>query len=176
MKPINKMSQAELGAFVQSHLQRKGIEVILSGGACVAIYSSNRYASQGLDFVNAYSAKRSEIKRAMEEIGFNERARYFKHPESDFLIEFPPGPLSVGAEPVQSINELEFATGTLKLISPTDCVKDRLSAYFYWKDRQALSQAVLVARYNPIDQEEVSRWSKVEGKAKECQEIRELLK
>jgi len=39
-----------------------------------------------------------------------------------------------------------------------------------------MSQAVLVARYNPIDLEEVSWWSKVEGKDKEYQEIHELLK
>jgi len=176
MKPVHEMSQAELGAFVQSHLRRRGIEVILSGGACVAIYSDNRYVSQDLDLINAFMAKSSAIKEAMEEIGFNERARYFKHPESDFIVEFPSGPLSVGAEPVKSINELDFATGTLKLISPTDCVKDRLSAYYYWKDRQTLSQAVLVVRYNPIDLEEIGRWSKVEGKDKEYQEIRKLLK
>jgi hypothetical protein len=32
MKPIRTMTQAELAAYVQSHLQKRGITVILSGG------------------------------------------------------------------------------------------------------------------------------------------------
>lgn len=40
MKSVNKMTQGELGAFVQSRLREEGIEVILSGGAAVAIHSS----------------------------------------------------------------------------------------------------------------------------------------
>jgi len=39
MKSVNKMTQGELAAFIQSQLEKKGIEVILSGGAAVAIYS-----------------------------------------------------------------------------------------------------------------------------------------
>lgn len=37
VKRIREMSQAELGAFIQSHLHEKGIDVVLSGGAVVAI-------------------------------------------------------------------------------------------------------------------------------------------
>jgi hypothetical protein len=33
MKTISKMTQVELAAYVQSHLLKKGITVILSGGA-----------------------------------------------------------------------------------------------------------------------------------------------
>lgn len=32
MKPIREMSQIELAAFVQTHLQGQGVSVILSGG------------------------------------------------------------------------------------------------------------------------------------------------
>jgi len=47
MKTINKMTQVELAvAYIQSHLQTKGISVILSGGAAVAIYTENKYVSQ----------------------------------------------------------------------------------------------------------------------------------
>lgn len=37
---ISEMSLGELGAFVQSHLKEKGIDVVLSGGAAVGIYSA----------------------------------------------------------------------------------------------------------------------------------------
>jgi hypothetical protein len=34
----------------------------------------------------------------MLEIGFEERNRYFSHPDTEYLIEFPQGPLGVGDE------------------------------------------------------------------------------
>ena len=84
MKPVRDMTQAELGAYVQSHLGAKGIDVVLSGGAVVAIYTSGKYVSPDLDLVNRYSAKRSAIKSAMEELGFQEVGRHFEHPDSEF--------------------------------------------------------------------------------------------
>jgi hypothetical protein len=171
MKPIQKMTQPEIGAFVVSHLKKVGIPVVLSGGAVVSIYSRARYVSKDLDLVNIYSSRVGKIKEAMVEIGFVEEGKYFRHPESEFFIEFPPGPLSVGAEPVQEINEKKYATGILSLISPTECVKDRLAAYYHWGDLQSLEQAALVACYQKINLEEVRRWSKKEGKLRDFENI-----
>lgn len=175
MKRIGDMSQAELGAFIQTHLRQRGIEVVLSGGASVAIYTRNVYVSKDLDLVNIHAARGSGIKAAMEEIGFQEEGRHFRHPESETIVEFPPGPLAVGAEPVMSIDEIRLPTGTLRIISPTDCVKDRLASYYHWGDRQCLSQAMLVAQHHQIDLKEVARWSKAEGKQKEFEQIRRSL-
>lgn len=175
MKRISRMTQAEVGAFVQNHLSKRGIDVVLSGGATVTIYSSNAYVSKDVDLVNIHSAKGSAIKVAMEEIGFREEGRYFKHPDSDVFVEFPPGPLAVGTEPVKAVDEIRLATGTLRLISPTDCVKDRRASFYHWGDRQALSQALLVARNHEIDLQEVARWSEAEGKHAEFQSIRPSL-
>jgi hypothetical protein len=52
----------------------------------------------------------------------------FLHPKSEELVEFPPGPFAMGKEPVKQIVEIEFSTGTFRIISPNDCVKDRLAA------------------------------------------------
>ncbi len=103
----------------------------------------------------------------MERIGFKEKGRYFVNPETQFLIEFPQGPLSVGEEPVKVIDEFELATGTLRIISATDCVKDRLCAYYFWNDQQGLAQAVLVSKTQRVDLREIKRWSTVEGKERE---------
>ncbi|MDI6740798.1 MAG: hypothetical protein QME74_10605 [Candidatus Edwardsbacteria bacterium] len=46
---------------------------------------------------------------------------------------------------------MKLPTGRLHLLSPTDCVKDRLAAYFHWNDRQSLEQAGLVADNRKID-------------------------
>lgn len=111
----------------------------------------------------------------MRSLGFIQKGRYFTHPDTQFLVEFPPGPLSVGKEPVKKIEEFELETGTLKIISPTDCVKDRLLAYFHWGDRQSLEQAVLVARGNPVNLAEIERWAEVEGKRNDFLNIKTRL-
>lgn len=175
MKSIKNMSQPELAAYVQSHLAREGIQVVLSGGASVSFYTRNEYVSKDLDLINVNFAKRQKIKAAMERIGFSEKGRHFVHPQTKYIVEFPDGPLSVGEEPVKEISEIETATGILRVISPTDCVKDRLCAYYYWGDQQGLAQAVLVARDNKIDLKEVERWSKGEGKAKEFKVFKDRL-
>jgi len=167
MKRIKNMSQVELAAYIQDSLQAKGMQVVLSGGSAVSFYSSNKYVSKDLDLINTGFAKRSKIKSVMENLGFTEKARYFIHPETTFFVEFPNGPLSVGEEPVKEVSEFELATGTLKVLSPTDCVKDRLCAFYFWNDLQGLEQAVLVAKSWQVDLKEIKRWSKVEGKEKE---------
>ena len=61
---------------------------------------------------------------------------------------------------MKDIAKMEFETGKLFLLSATDCVKDRLAAYYYWDDLQSLEQAVLVAKSKEIDISEIRRWSK----------------
>lgn len=171
MKPVGAMNQAELAAYVHSQLRQEGIDVVLSGGAAVSIYTSNRYISHDVDFVPTGLASRSQIKRAMGRLGFREVGRHYEHPDAKWFVEFPGGPPSVGTEPIAHIDEIHFATGTLRVISATDCVKDRLSAYYHWHDRQALDQAHLVAADHDIDLVEVKRWSEVEGKVDEFAKI-----
>ncbi len=166
MKSISRMTQAELAAYVESCLRKKGIKVILSGGAAVSIYTVNKYVSADIDLVEHYHVERRRIKTAMEEIGFHEDNRHFIHPDTKHIVEFPTGPLSIGEEPVWHIREIRFTTGVLRVISPTDCVKDRLAAYYYWQDQQSLTQALLVAMHNRININEVKRWSQVSGNIK----------
>ncbi len=164
MKTIKNMSLVELAAFIQSHLRKEGIDVVLSGGASVSLYCRNKYVSHDLDLINVDFVKRTKIKNAMAEIGFQEKGRVFENPETEYLVEFPDGPLSVGEEPVKEIMDVKLPTGVLRVVSPTDCVKDRLCAYYFWGDQQGLAQAILVVKNQKVDLKEVERWSKVEGK------------
>jgi hypothetical protein len=163
MKPIADMAQGELAAYIQSHLRGKGIEVVLTGGSAVSIYSQGKYVSKNLDFVVEGIARRPKIREAMEKLGFQQVGRHFEHPEAAFLVEFPGGPLSVGKQHVGRIETLEYETGPLRIISPSDCVKDRLATYFYWDDRQSLKQALLVSQDHTINLEEIASWSRQEG-------------
>ncbi len=63
---------------------------------------------------------------------------------------------------------------TLRLLSPTDCVKDRLAAYYHWNDRSSLEQAVLVCRDQDVDMREVRRWSLNEDKRPEFEVFKAL--
>ncbi|OVE74800.1 hypothetical protein BVX97_06310 [bacterium E08(2017)] len=175
MKPIADMTRLELACYISTAFQKEDINVVLSGGSCVSIYSHNQYVSMDLDFVNAAFTKRDKIKSVMQSLGFQEKERYFQNDDTDFLVEFPPGPLGVGEEPVQQIDEIITETGALRIISPTDCVKDRLTWYYHDNDNECLRQAVLVARNNEIDIKEVKRWSKGEGKLDDFNKIRKQL-
>ena len=175
MKSVSKMTQAELAAYIGSHLEKKGIEVVLSGGASVCIYSNDRYVSKDIDFINQYHVRHSRIEEAMKEIGFTAIGRHYTHPETEFYVEFPPGPLMAGDDPLTDNEVQSYDTGNLRIISPTSCVKVRLSAFYHWGDRQCLQQAVMIAESNDVDIEEVEAWSSREGKLTEFNEFRSLL-
>ncbi len=72
MKPISEMSQAEFGAFIQSQLRMEDIDVVLSGGASVAIFSEGKYVSKDLDMVPEFFLKRRKLSDAMMKLGFEE--------------------------------------------------------------------------------------------------------
>ena len=77
MKPVSDMNRLELAAFIAAEFQRRRINVVLSGGSCVSIYSAGKYVSMDLDFVNAGFAKRAAIKETMEFLGEAKRVATF---------------------------------------------------------------------------------------------------
>jgi hypothetical protein len=163
VKRIAEMSIGELAAYVCEYLNGNSIECTLSGGACVSIYSENKYQSADLDFIEKRVYSRKKIIQLMKLIGFIEKNRYFINPDALWYIEFPTGPLAVGSEPIRDVIEIEYETGRLRIISPTECVKDRLAAYYHWEDLQSLDQAILVASNNIVNFNEIERWSIVEN-------------
>lgn len=153
----------DLAATVCDACLKLGIPVVLSGGACVSIYTENKYASYDLDFVLESPVGRGKVRAAMASLGFREEGRHFRHPGTPYIVEFLSPPLSVGEEPVREIREIRRGGMTLRLLSPTDSVKDRLAAFYHWNDRPSLDQAVLVCRDAHVDLREVRRWSLKEG-------------
>jgi len=160
---IEDMSIMDFALHVADFLYNNGIEVVLSGGACVTIYTKNKYISYDLDFVLISHIAPKKIKETLERIGFQEEGKYFKHKKSQYLIDFLSPPLSLGEEPVKEISKIKKGNKVLMLLSPTDCVKDRLAAYYHWNDEQSLDQALMVYKENQVDLGEVERWSLNEG-------------
>jgi hypothetical protein len=156
------MSIRDAAAAVCTHLNAKGIETSLVGGACVSIYSDNAYESFDLDFVSNEPQKR--IEAALAEIGFiRTGGRHFDHPDCKYYAEFVSPPVAIGEEVIKKLKRLETPFGFLTLLTPTDCVKDRLAAYLHWKDTQALEQAVLVALGHRVSMTKVKAWATKEG-------------
>jgi hypothetical protein len=165
LKLIANQNQAELAAYIHSHLKEQGIDVVLSGGAVVAIYTKGLFVSKDIDLIPFQYIDPRTLTEAMAKIGFTPKGRHFTHLDSEFYVEFPSGPPSMGSESVSEISEIKYSTGILRLLSPTDCIKDRLSAYYHWNDLQTLQQAVSVANENKVDFINIKRWSKGEGKS-----------
>lgn len=175
MPRFKDISLENLAAFVSDHLTRNGIQAVLTGGACVSIYTRNQYVSYDLDFVLCSPEDKRGLRQAMEMIGFRLEAGCFKHEETPLFIEFLPPPPSVGEEPVRKISMIRKKCGLLKLLSPTDCIKDRLAAYYHWNDRQSLEQALLVGRAQTFDLADVRRWSLRENMAEKFDVFRSRL-
>ncbi len=118
--------------------------------------------SYDLDFVLISSEKQKKAKYLLLSIGFFEEGSYFRHKDSEYFLHFVSPPPSVGSEPIKEVSEIKKGNRKLKLLSPTDCVKDRLASYYFWNDKQALNQAILVCKDCKIDLKEIERWSKNE--------------
>lgn len=155
------LSREEVAAVVCQALADAGIEVVLSGGAVVSIYSDNEYESFDLDFICTGLARR--LDEIMRWLGFRKEGRHWSHAESPFWVEFPGGPVQVGDAVVTAFAERRTACGTLRLLAPTECVMDRLAGYYHWNDAQCLAQAVAVAGRHPVDLPRIEAWSEREA-------------
>jgi hypothetical protein len=158
-----KLSHRELAAFVSDHLRASGIDSVLTGGACVTIYTRNRYESLDLDFVNIAEAPLAKIKAALQRIGFVPVGRIYVNKKVKYSIDILNPPLSIGEEKITGTNTISIKKMQLKLLTATDSVRDRLAAFYFWNDLQALEQALMVAGKNDVDLDLVKKWSRREG-------------
>ena len=176
MTDINysKISVKELAALIGKKLKEHNIDVVLVGGACVTIYSHDRYQSSDLDFVTCNDIKK--VQTALAELGFFPKNKYLAHQGCPFLIEFVTPPVSVGREQIKQFEYLKTSFGEIKLLTPTDCVKDRLASYYHWDDIQALKQAIMVSQEQDIDIKAIQQWSKQEGFLDKFEEYKKMIK
>jgi hypothetical protein len=163
LKDVSALGHRELAAFICQHLRDSGIEAVLTGGACVTIYTRNRYKSLDLDFVNVAGAPGKLIDQALAEIGFPPEGRIYVSKKAGYSVDILSPPLSIGAEKISSTHAIKVKGMELRLLTPTDSVRDRLAAFYFWNDLQALEQALLVARDNDVDLDLIKKWSRREG-------------
>ena len=166
MKKIDRStSLGELAVIVSAALEEHGITATLSGGGAVSIYTDNLYESCDLDFISRSSIE--SITEAVRPLGFCkvDGAREFRHPDTDYYIEFPPGPLAFGETvvPDANTNVVDTRFGPIRIVTPTESVMDRLSAFIHWSDRQSFNQAALIGKCHELDWVALGVWAETEG-------------
>jgi hypothetical protein len=82
------------------------------------MWSQNAHRSDDIDLIPEGIGQRERIRSVMLSLGFSEHNRYFTHPETVMLVEFPTGPPSVGEERPRRILTRRTAMGSMRLLSP----------------------------------------------------------
>jgi hypothetical protein len=159
-------SELELWEYVCTRLKNDGINTVLVGGAVAAIYSKGAYKSGDLDIViNSVIIDDKKVAQSMANLGFAKSGRHWIHPDCKHLyIEFIRPPIAIGDDyritPVKRMVDNK----EISILSPEDCVRDRLSSYVYFKAAECFDQAVMVAKEQKIDINKIQEWAKNEGK------------
>ena len=174
---LKNCTEEDLWKYVATHLEKRGFNAVLVGGAVVSIYSEGAYRSGDLDFI-IRSFNKEKLPKVLAEIGFvPTKQRYFKHPDCPLFIEFPTGPIEIGNEYDVEPKEVHFEGTKIKILSPTDCVIDRLEQFFvaeYGKphgERKLFEQAALVAENQFVDFIKIKRFCVKEGKLNVFEEL-----
>jgi hypothetical protein len=89
------------------------------------------------------SGTNAAIQRVLEGVGFKKvRGRHYEHPEcSHLIVEFPPGPISIGDDYKIAPEEIKCEGQVIRILNPTDCIRDRLASYIHFKARECLDRA-----------------------------------
>jgi len=154
----------ELAFIVCTALHNAGTTVILSGGGAATVYAPEANQSRDLDFIfELWSVTGSPSAWPLIGLGFCLIGQSYFHPNSPFTVEFPPGPLAIGEERITTWDTLHNDEQVLHILSPTDCVRDRLAWFLFNNDYSALEQALAVATRHRIDLDIVERWCLAEG-------------
>jgi hypothetical protein len=155
-------------------LEVQGITAVLTGGSAATLYAPHVYTSHDADFVLERDESVDEITGALLSIGYRRetKSRIFVHPDTVFTIDFPRGPLAVGGDYVHDVAILTDDT-RLRILSPTDCVRDRLGHFYHWDDFTALGAAVGVAKAHveDVNMDVLRSWSKRKDKLEQFAEF-----
>jgi len=163
---------SDLAFIVGTALEKAGIVAVLSGGGAATVYAPDVNQSRDLDFVLGFWSSLGVSAQCVLDLGFRAKGGGYVHDETKFTLEFPPGPISIGEEVISEWETLRNGDMTLQILSPTDCVRDRLSWFLFYQnyDFSALEQALAVATRHDVELEKIRTWA-IQGGASQRFEI-----
>lgn len=157
-------------------MDRAGTTCVLTGGSAATVYAPQEYQSQDMDFVITFSGSPGN-EQAILDLGFQRSGSMYRHPANPLTLDFPEGPLAVGEDVISKWDTIREGELLLHILTPTDCVRDRLAGYLFWHDRQSLAAAVAVAKAHRdrVDLKIVEKWCEKEGEPGKFQDFSRAL-
>lgn len=175
-KALEGLVISQVAAVISSYMEEQGYEPVLTGKSCAAIHAGTSIHPKTLDFI-VRDFTNDEVAETMAGVGFLDSGhRTFSNKYCPYEVLLTTHPVVVGDDVVSDVKVMRTAKGPLKLLTPTDCVRQRLSMFYRWNDREALDDALKVARKHEIDMDLVRRWSDWEWASERYDEFAELLK
>ena len=162
MRITPRSSTRDVATTVAAALEGKGLRTVLSGDGCASIYTAGMYQSVDLDFIIQGPGTQRQLDEAMASVEFIRRETQYFHPHARYYVEFPPGPLGIGADYRIEPVELRSRGRRLLMLSATDSCRDRLAGFYHWNDRQGLDVAVRIAARQDVDMKKIKSWSQQE--------------
>ncbi len=159
------MSYEDVAYEVCSAFHRENVLAVLVGGGAATYYAPRAYETKDLDFVLHLELFGSPKLSILDGLGFtpSSAAGTYQHLEIPYTLEILRGPLAVGGEMISKWKTHWKGDLVLHVLSPTDCVKDRLAHAIHFHDPNAARQAAEVARLHVVDMNEIKRWCEDEG-------------
>ena len=108
----------EVAFAVCTALHRAGYTVVITGGSPATFYAPRAYLSDDIDFIITLKGIGGED--ALKRLGYHRKGDYYVNPSSRFPLEFPPGPLAVGDDLIDSWQTFRRRKQLLHVLSPTD--------------------------------------------------------
>jgi len=171
----SESSLVDVAFTVCTALDRAGILAVLVGGSAATYYAPQKYQSRDIDFVIKSEKQQSRGSTALASLGFSRDGETYIHPETRYTLDFPAGPLRIGSDAVSEHEAVRRDGEVLYVLSRTDCVRDRLAAFYFWDDGQSLLTALDVARSGEIDVASIEQWSDREHQQEKYQRFVAML-
>lgn len=173
MKIGPNMALREVALIVCTAIDRIGTTAVLTGGSAATIYAPNEYQSCDIDFVLDFTIPTRDAAKELEALGFFLQNSSYAHPDNPFTLDFVRGPIQIGEEVVDVWSTLNDGDKILHLLTPTDSIRDRLSAFLFWDDHQSLEVALSIARSQSdhIDLNALRSWIEREGEIEKGNEF-----
>ena len=154
-------------------LDNVGTTVVLSGGSAATYYAPQAYQSRDADFVITMRGNAGANALVMNNLGYEQLGGTYVHNINRYTVEFPPGPLAIGNDLVENWETYRRGEEHLNVLTRTDCVRDRLAAYYFYGDVSALMAAVAVAKGGNVNYVALREWSKREGESLRFEDFQE---
>jgi hypothetical protein len=163
-------SLEDLALEICTAMAHNGIIAVLTGDGLATIYAPDANESQALHFTLPLGTPSpcAETLRAITD-------GVYRSPDHEFTVEFLEGPITVGEEVIQAWSTWHREDQILYLLTPTDCVRDRLAAAIREDDLDPAQQAAEVAKRHPVDMDLIQKWCEREGGARTYALFRHLI-